>query len=203
MSTTMPTNNADNLTPQSAPNFLSSGDDTLNALRGNDTVRADGGDDTLRGDGGMDALFGGEGRDSLFGGAEADRLFGGDQADRLEGGRGPDHLTGGAGFDRFVYGDAADIAGDRVHDFDGTQAGDLIVLAGLGDLSAAGPNANGRVNAAGQVGEGEVGLIDVGADVRVVVNPEGGARVVLLVEDIEIGPAGGDVLSFDNDFLIA
>jgi Ca2+-binding RTX toxin-like protein len=200
MSTTRPTNNDDNLTPQSAPNFLSSGNDQLNALRGDDVVRGDGGDDTLRGDGGMDALFGGDGRDHLFGGAEHDRLFGGDGRDRLEGGGGADDLVGGGGTDRFVYTDAGDIAGDRILDFDGTNAGDLVTLDGLGALANAG-NALGRVSGAGQVGEGEIGLVDVGSDVRVVVNPVGEGRVFLVVEDIEIGGAG-DTISLGHDFEI-
>jgi Ca2+-binding RTX toxin-like protein len=181
MSTRRPTDNDDNLTPQSAPNFLSSGDDQLNARRGDDVVRGDGGDDTLRGDGGMDTLFGGADDDTLFGGAEGDILF------------------GGPGDDTFAYAVAGHVAGDRLRDFEDDPGNDTIDLSAVAGLNAV----VGLVDSAGQVGAGEVGFIDAGDDVRLVVNPVGNGasdRVSLVIEDIEVG---GTIGTFNEADIIA
>lgn len=60
-------------------------------------------------------------------GAGADRIWGGEGNDRLLGGAGRDVLAGGFGGDAFVFG-----AGDRVADFNASQADQIAFDARLG-----------------------------------------------------------------------
>jgi len=137
------------------------GDDWVVGGKDDDELYGDSGDDLVLGNLGHDDLSGGDGHDVVRGGQGDDIVLGGAGEDWLSGDRGSDTLTGGTGADVFhVFGEAGD---DRVTDFHASE-GDQVYVAGPYTVAQA------------------------GADV--VINVEGGARMVLLDTQLASLPTG-------------
>ena len=101
---------------------------------GNDIMYGDAGNDFMRGGDGSDGIAGGVGNDSIYGDSGNDRLYGQNGNDGLVGGFGNDDLYGGAGADRFVFTDQA--GNDRIMDFNRNQAGEVIDLSRISDITS-------------------------------------------------------------------
>ena len=120
--------------------------------------------DTITGTGAAELLFGAKGNDAISGGGGNDYIWGGE---------GIDTLTGGGGRDRFAY-HANWETGDTITEFQGGSFGDVIDLSVVaaryqwGDVD---PFATGHVS-----------FVQSGADVRVLLDVDGGgADAVTLV----------------------
>ena len=174
----------------------STGDDSLTGSGNADIVFGRAGDDFLLGLAGNDHLIGGDGGDALFGRRGDDKLAGGADSDSLSGGAGADILVGGAGTDRLLAGDDDDqdlivygsqaqlMARDVILQFDrksGAAEGvwDRIDLRPIdadrqldGDQSFRFVDAFAAATAAGEA-DGQVRVVDRGADVNVVFDFDG------------------------------
>ncbi len=113
--------------------------------------------DTITGTGAAELLFGARGNDAISGGAGNDYIWGGE---------GVDTLTGGGGRDRFAF-HAVWETGDTVTDFEGGTYGDVIDLS----VIAARYNWSSSVDL---FAGGYVRFVQDGADVRVLVDADGG-----------------------------
>ncbi len=132
------------------------GDDIIEGGDGRDSVSGDDGKDLVDGGEGEDILRGGAGDDTLKGESGNDVLIGEGDNDTLLGSRGDDSLDGGDGHDTLLGGDGQDVlTGGPGEDF---------LLGGLGaDTVRSGPEDDLIVIRAGDVGSGEIELIDAGA----------------------------------------
>lgn len=175
------------------------GNGQANTLTGNvadNRLFGRGGDDLLSGDAGDDVLNGHWGDDHLFGGDDDDLLRGHKGADLLDGGDGEDILVGGAGVDVLIGGEDADVfrftarshsapgQADRIRDFEpGIDHIDLSRLARDITLQPRGFSGDG----------GEVRLVEVRGDTRVLVDSNGDGRL-----DMRINVLGATGLTEDD-----
>jgi serralysin len=113
--------------------------------------------DTIIGTGAAELLFGAKGNDAIAGGGGNDYIWGGE---------GIDTLIGGGGRDRFAF-HAVWETGDTISDFEGGTHGDVIDLS----VIAARYNWSSSVDL---FAGGYVRFVQDGADVRVLVDADGG-----------------------------
>ena len=132
------------------------GDDRIDGGDGRDSISGDDGNDAVDAGEGDDVALGGAGDDTVNGDSGNDILIGEGDNDTLLGSRGDDSLDGGDGHDRLLGGDGADVLTGG--------AGDDFLLGGLGvDAIRAGSENDIIILRAGDVGAGELELIDGGA----------------------------------------
>ena len=132
---------------------------------GQDTITGGDASEYFEGGNDEDTISGGDGDDVLLGGSDSDVITGGDGADTITGGEDGDTLTGGAGQDMFVYTSRND-EGDVITDFTAGDGGDLLdfrpLFTGL-SYSGADP-----------FGEGWLQLVQVGSDLNINLDRNGG-----------------------------
>jgi Ca2+-binding RTX toxin-like protein len=186
------------------PAHGTTGNDGLQGSGNSDIIFGAAGDDILIGLAGDDHLIGGDGRDSLIGRRGEDKLAGGAGADTIRGGSGADVLVGGPGSDLvaagldddqdlIVYGTRAQLQmADQIFQFDRKNAAeavwDRIDLRSIdADQEWVGDQAFRFVGSFAAAGaaepEGQVRVVDRGADVSVVFDFNGDntadARIVV------------------------
>jgi serralysin len=170
----------------------------INAGAGNDNLLGGANDDRLVGDDGADTITTNGGDDALSGGDGNDTLSGGTGNDVLAGGLGVDRLTGGAGADAFDYntvGTSITGARDVIAEF--LRGTDDIDLAGIDARAGQGGNqAFSFIGTAAFSAEGQVRIIDQGANVVVQANRSGS-----LAADFEVMVLGVGTLAA-ADFLL-
>jgi len=205
------------------------GDDTLRGAAGNDTLHGQDGADIMQGGAADDVLFGhnandmlsgGSGSDALQGSAGDDLLMGGEGDDTLQGGLDNDTLTGGTGADVLFGGWGNDVLSglernvgggdDDIGDFLNGGGGDDSILAGVGDVVAAGDGAD-EIVLGDWLSTGEAAQImdyaphddslvlvwdDSSADtaeprIKVVINPEAADQTLIYLDDAIVASVNG------------
>ena len=200
------------LTEELLPVHGAAGTDSLTGSASADIIFGRAGEDILAGRSGNDHLIGGDGHDALLGSRGDDKLAGKTGADTLRGGSGEDVLLGGAGVDRIAagldderdliaYGSKAELmAADRIFQFDrksgdAEAAWDRIDLRSIdADGTLAGDQAFRFVGAFVAAGDaepqGQVRVVDRGADVNVVFDFNGDNTADALIVVRGVGPLG-------------
>jgi glucose/arabinose dehydrogenase len=151
------------------------------------------GADLLRGGAGRDRIHGGAQDDTLHGDEGDDRLFGGSQDDVLVGGAGRDRMSGGTGGDVFVFRSVSDTGNattkrDVIGDFAGGE--DVLDLSAIDAMAGTGGNQSFTlIGTARFTAEGQVRLVQSGADVVVMVNTLGAkeADLSFVLTGVQVG----------------
>ncbi len=176
---------------------LSGGAGVFTGSTGADGLCGGAASDRLSGSGGNDFLFGGKGADALNGGLGADTLMGSIGKDTLSGGSGRDHLLGGADRDIFDFNALVDsrpaAARDIIEDFrlnPSASSTGFIDRIDLRDIDARASQSGGQefkfIGAASFSAEGQVRVLQHGADTIVQINVAGnaGAEMEILLRHV-------------------
>lgn len=151
------------------------------------------GADLLRGGAGRDQIHGGAQDDTLLGEDGDDRLYGGSQDDTLDGGAGRDRMNGGTGADVFLFRAVTDSGNgstkrDVIEDF--TDRVDVLDLSAIDAMAGTGGNqAFSFIGSARFTAEGQVRVVQSGADVTVMVNTDGkgAADMSFVLSGVQVG----------------
>ena len=159
-------------------------------LQAQRTSTGDAAANVINGDGIADVMSGLDGNDILRGFAGDDRLLGGGGKDTINGGLGRDILAGGGGGDEFVYKATADsgltgLTSDRILDF--VHLTDKINLTAI-DAKTSTPGNDTFIfrGTLGFTGEGQVRVVQSGANTLVHINTTGasGAEMTIQLDKI-------------------
>lgn len=150
----------------------------------NDPVTGTSGGDHLTGNDSANVIGGGAGNDQIYAKAGNDTLYGGDGNDYLSGGGGNDVLIGGAGADSLVGGLGADRfvirsvneGSDTIESFFKNQGDKLDLSQLFSGVGYSGPD---------PFADGHLRTVQVGANVRVDVDTDGGGNSYVSVATIQ------------------